>query len=118
VFPTGTTLPLPEAVAAPFSLDVKTLVAQLFAPDPEVPVDAEAAPDGAVALGSPLAPIAAGEVEEGVEDDDSGFALGDLSAATSGFQPRFGIWLIWLAVVLGSAGLAFTLDEMRRRRNR
>lgn len=117
VFPTETTVPLPEASAAPFSLDVKTLVAQLFAPDPEAPVDAEAAPEGAVGVGSPLAPVAAPEGEEEVEEG-SEFALGDLSPASSGFQPRFGIWLIWLVVVLGSAGLALTLDEKRRRKDR
>lgn len=115
VFPTETTLPLPEASAAPFSLDVKTLVAQLFAADPEAPVDAEAAP-GAVGVGSPLAPVAEAEGEE--EEEGSEFALGDLAPASSGFQPRFGIWLIWLVVVLGSAGLALTVDEMRRKRDR
>jgi hypothetical protein len=116
VFPTATTLPLPEASAAPFSLDVKTLVAQLFAPDPEAPVDSETAPDSAVGAGTPLAPVA--EPEEEDEEEGSEFALGDLSPASSGFQPRFGIWLIWLVVVLGSAGLALTVDEMRRKRDR
>ncbi|MDP9145781.1 MAG: hypothetical protein M3N43_14015 [Actinomycetota bacterium] len=115
VFTTETTLPLPEASAAPFSLDIKALVARLFAPDPEAPIEGAAAPESVVAFGSPLTPV----TEPGDEaEEESGLALGDPSAGSSGFQPRFGIWLIWLVVVLGMAGLALTVDEMRRKRDR
>ncbi|MGH8915235.1 MAG: hypothetical protein ACRDZM_12060 [Acidimicrobiia bacterium] len=106
---------LPEALASRYALDVEALVAQLFAPVPETPVDPEAT-TGSTVAGS-TGPLGAVPPTSVVEDEEGGdgidFSLGE-APATDGFQPKFGIWLVWLLGIVGSAGLALVVDEKRR----
>jgi hypothetical protein len=108
--------PLAEAAVDAFALDIEGLIAQLFAP--ETPADSVG--DEVTHAGPGIgAPLAAGPTEEaaGGEDDRGSSRAGNSSATGVGFQlPSFGIWVLWLGVILAGAALVLVGDEMRRRR--
>lgn len=112
--------PLADATSTPFALDIDALIAELFAPEPPIDLTPPEAEVSAAGLGVPLAATAVDDAEE-EEDDDAGssFLAAEESTGFFGFEiPRFGIWIIWLVVILGSTALVLTADEWRRRRAR
>ncbi|HEY7469863.1 MAG TPA: hypothetical protein VIC07_10100 [Acidimicrobiia bacterium] len=107
---TSTTLPLLEASAIPFSLDLEALIAKIFAPDEEAPDPAtvEGEATGAASLAPP------GPAEEGEEAEAS-------SGPNTAVLPRFpslGIWVGWTLGIIALTVIVLTMDELRRRRGR
>ncbi len=110
--------PLADAAATPFALDIEALMAELFAPEPPVDLSDPDAVSSAAGLGIPLAATAVDDAAE--EEEDEGGSSTVAAAESGGFFgfqiPKFGIWIIWLVVILGSTALVLTADEWRRRR--
>ncbi len=112
--------PLANSAPTPFALDIDALIAELFAPEPPIDLTDPDAEVSATGLGVPLALSAVADAEE--EDDDDGgssfLAAGESNGVFGLEIPTFGIWVIWLVVILGSTALVLMADEWRRRRAR